>query len=324
MSSVMSRIVADIGGTNARFAIAHSQGAGYRLESIQVMNCTKFDNFYSALRQWLEGLDQERPRQACIAVAGPVEKTPEGGRVNMTNLGWDICAEKLCTDLGLSQARVINDFAALALSLPRLQEADKWILRDVPAQPEAPMVVLGPGTGLGVAALVFESGKYRVVSGEGGHANLSAGSKRELELLSIMARTQMPVYNEYVLSGGGLVNLYRAVCTLHGHSPEDLSPPDVSARGLDGSDPLCRETLIDFLNFLGSAAGDAALYYAARGGVFLGGGILPRIRSLLAESAFQQRFVTKGRLGEWLQGVRVEVLNEGYPALIGTAAWLER
>ncbi|WP_226668748.1 glucokinase [Microbulbifer aggregans] len=319
----MTRIVADIGGTNARFAVAHPQDGGYRLEAIQVVNCAKFPDFYAALGQWLDGLDQERPKQACIAVAGPVEKTPEGGRVTMTNLGWEIRAEELCSRLELDRALVVNDFAALALSLPRLTEEDKWALRDVPATPNGPMVVLGPGTGLGVAALVHDGGSYRVVPGEGGHANLSAGSERELELLQILARTQMPVYNEFVLSGGGLVNLYRAVCALHGRPAEDLTPPDVSSRGLDGSDPLCRETLIDFLNFLGSAAGDAALYYVARGGVFLGGGVLPRIESLLPESAFEQRFVTKGRLGNWLQGVRVDVLKAGYPALIGAAAWLE-
>ena len=319
----MTRIVADIGGTNARFAIAHAHQGGYRLEAIHVVSCAKFPDFYSAMGQWLEGLDQERPTQACIAVAGPVEKTPEGGRVTMTNLGWDIRAERLCADLGLERALVVNDFAALALSLPRLQEQDKWALRDVPAQKNGPMTVVGPGTGLGVAALVHDGGSYRVVPGEGGHANLSAGSERELELLRILAREQMPVYNEYVLSGGGLVNLYRAVCALHGRPAEDLCPPDVSSRGLDGSDPLCRETLIDFLNFLGSAAGDAALYYVARGGVFLGGGVLPRIESLLPESEFEQRFITKGCLGEWLKGVRVEVLKAGYPALIGAAAWLE-
>ncbi|WGL18436.1 glucokinase [Microbulbifer bruguierae] len=319
----MSRIVADIGGTNARFAIAHPYQGGYRLEDIQVVNCAKFADFYSALGQWLEGLEGERPRQACIAVAGPVEKTAAGGRVTMTNLGWDIRAEELCARFRLDRALVVNDFAALALSLPRLPETDKWALRDVPAQQNGPMVVVGPGTGLGVAALVHDGGNYRVVPGEGGHANLPAGSERELELLRILARDQMPVYNEYVLSGGGLVNLYRAVCALHGRPAEDLTPPDVSGRGLDGSDPLCRETLIDFLNFLGSAAGDAALYYVARGGVFLGGGVLPRIESLLPESEFEQRFTAKGRLGEWLKGVRVEVLKAGYPALIGAAAWLE-
>ncbi|QKX17150.1 glucokinase [Microbulbifer sp. YPW1] len=319
----MTRIVADIGGTNARFAIAHPHQGGYRLESIQVVNCAKFGDFYTALGQWLQELDQPQPTEACIAVAGPVEKTPQGGRVTMTNLGWDIRAEELCARFSLERALVVNDFAALALSLPRLPEEDKWALRDVPAQNQAPMVVLGPGTGLGVAALVHEGGSYRVVPGEGGHANLSAGSERELELLRILAREQMPVYNEYVLSGGGLVNLYRAVCALHGRPAEALTPPDVSSRGLDGSDPMCRETLLDFLNFLGSAAGDAALYYVARGGVFLGGGVLPRIESLLPESEFEQRFTHKGRLGDWLQGVRVEVLKAGYPALIGAAAWLE-
>jgi glucokinase len=186
------------------------------------------------------------------------------------------------------------------------------------------MAVLGAGTGLGVAGLIIEGGRHYVVAGEGGHANLPAGSQRELELLQILSREQQPVFNEWVLSGSGLVNLYRAVCALHGRPAEDYSPPDVSARGLDNSDPLCRETLLDFLNFLGSTAGDVAVYFAARGGVFLGGGILPRISELLPLSEFEQRFLAKGRLKDWMQTVPVYALNAGFQALIGAAAQLDR
>ncbi|SEA08982.1 glucokinase [Microbulbifer marinus] len=319
----MTSIVADIGGTNARFAIARPEAGGYQLESLKVVDCKRFDGFEAALQHWLEGLDQPRPEKVCIAAAGPLEKTATGGRVYMTNLGWTITTDSLSKQFGFPRLELINDFAALALSLPRLSEDDYQVLRDVPRLPDAAMAVLGPGTGLGVAGLAVDNGRYHVLAGEGGHANLAAATERELQLLQVLMKTRQPVFNEWVLSGNGLVNLYRAVCELNGRQPEDLTPPDVSARGLDGSDPMCRETLLDFLNFLGSAAGDAALYLGARGGVFLGGGILPRIAELLPESEFEQRFLNKGRVETWMETVPLYALKAGYQALIGAAAHLE-
>lgn len=319
----MTSIVADIGGTNARFAIAVPKEGGYALEALKVVDCQRFDGFAGALQHWLDGLDQPHPQRACIAAAGPVERNAAGGRVIMTNLGWQICAEDLKSNLGLEQALLINDFAALAQSLPLLGSDEYQVLRDVPRLKGATMAVLGPGTGLGVAGLALGGDKPQVLAGEGGHANLGVVSERELQLLQIMMRTQSPVFNEWVLSGSGLVHLYRAVCELHGRTAEDLQPQDVSARGLSGADPLCRETLLDFLNFLGSVAGDTALYLGARGGVFIGGGILPRIAELLPESEFEQRFLAKGRVEQWIKTVPLYALNAGYQALIGAAAALE-
>ncbi|MCX2783713.1 glucokinase [Microbulbifer thermotolerans] len=319
----MTSIVADIGGTNARFAIAKPVAGGYQLESLSVVDCRRFDGFNAALRHWLDGLEQPHPQQVCIAAAGPLEQDGQGSRVYMTNLGWTITTESLQEEFGFPRLELINDFAALALSLPRLTGEDYRVLRDKPRVPGAAMVVLGPGTGLGVAGLGVDNGHYHVLAGEGGHANLGVSTERELQLLQQLMKQQQPVFNEWVLSGSGLVHLYRAVCDLHGRKAEELTPPDISARGLDGSDPLCRETLLDFLNFLGSAAGDAALYLGARGGVFLGGGILPRIAELLPESQFEQRFLSKGRVERWMETVPVYALNAGYQALIGAAAHLE-
>ncbi|WP_444924044.1 glucokinase [Microbulbifer sp. DLAB2-AF] len=319
----MTSIVADIGGTNARFAIAKPIAEGYQLEGLKVVDCKRFEGFDSALQHWLDSLDQPRPEKVCIAAAGPLEKTPSGKRVYMTNLGWSIDAKALAEEFQFPHLELINDFAALAQSLPRLSSSDYTVLRDVPRPQGAPMVVLGPGTGLGVAGLAEADGRYHVLAGEGGHANLTVSTERELQLLQILMKSRCPVFNEWVLSGSGLVNLYRAVCELNGRTPEALTPPDVSARGLDNTDPMCRETLLDFLNFLGSAAGDAALYMGARGGVFLGGGILPRIAELLPESEFEQRFLNKGRVAPWLEAVPVYALNAGYQALIGAAVQLE-
>ncbi|GAA5524250.1 glucokinase [Microbulbifer aestuariivivens] len=324
----MTSIVADIGGTNARFAIAVPKKggvgrSGYTLEALTVVDCKRFDGFAAALQHWLHGLEQPHPLRACIAAAGPVEHSCAGGRVIMTNLGWQISAKALQADLGLERALLINDFAALARSLPLLGSEEYRVLRDVPRLPGATMAVLGPGTGLGVAGLALAGDKPQVLAGEGGHANLAVTTERELQLLQIMMRSRRPVFNEWVLSGAGLVRLYRAVCTLHGRRAEDLQPPEVSARGLDGSDPLCRETLLDFLNFLGGVAGDTALYLGARGGVFIGGGILPRIAALLSESEFEQRFLAKGRVEQWIKTVPLYALNAGYQALIGAAAALQ-
>ncbi|MEX2964174.1 glucokinase [Microbulbifer sp. TYP-18] len=320
----MTSIVADIGGTNARFAIARASGDGYRLEELKVADCKRFGGFDGALQHWLEGLQQPAPRQACIAVAGPVDKTAAGGRVYMTNLGWHICADKLRKQFGFTSIQLINDFAALAQSLPLLSGEDYQVLRDQPRPPGAAMAVLGPGTGLGVAGLVWGEGRYHVLAGEGGHANLAASTEREAELLRIIGSRQRPVFNEWVLSGCGLVNLYSAVCELNGQPAEALEPPDISGRGLEGSDPMCRQTLLDFLNFLGSAAGDVALYLGARGGVFLGGGILPRIVELLPQSEFEQRFLNKGRVEDWMRAVPLYALKAGYQALIGAAVQLRK
>lgn len=320
----MTSIVADIGGTNARFAIAKADGQGYRLEAVQVADCKRFGGFDEALQHWLDSLEQPAPQQACIAVAGPVDKTEAGGRVYMTNVGWHICAQKLRDQFGLAHIELINDFAALAQSLPLLGKDEYRVLRDVPRVPDAAMAVLGPGTGLGVAGLAVDGGRYHVLAGEGGHASLGASTPREVQLLQILMQTQQPVFNEWVLSGNGLVNLYRAVCELNGRAAEELTPPDVSGRGLENSDPMCREALLDFFNFLGSAAGDAALYLGARGGVFLGGGILPRIIELLPESEFEQRFLNKGRVEDWMRTVPLYALNAGYQALIGAAAQLKK
>ena len=319
----MTSIVADIGGTNARFAIARPTANGYQLESLKVVDCKQFDGFDAALRHWIESLEQPVPTNACIAAAGPVEKTAAGGKVYMTNLGWTIRAEELRTEFGFAHLELINDFAALAMSLPMLSSADYDALRDAPRIEGAAMAVLGPGTGLGVAGLAAENGRWHVLAGEGGHANLAASTERELQLVQILMRSRQPVFNEFVLSGSGLVNLYRAVCALNGSEPEELTPPDVSARGLDNSDPLCRETLLDFLNFLGSAAGDTALYLGARGGVFIGGGILPRIAELLPESEFEQRFLNKGKVEGWMKTVPLYALKAGFQALVGAAAHLE-
>lgn len=319
----MTSIVADIGGTNARFAIARPEAGGYKLESVKVVDCRRFANFEEALGHWLEGLDQPLPDKACVAAAGPVEKVEGGEKVYMTNLGWTIESAPLPGKFGLARLDLINDFAALALSLPRLTAEDYTVVRDQPRLPNAAMAVIGPGTGLGVGGLAADNGHYHVLDGEGGHSNLAAATARELELLQILIRDQQPVFNEWVLSGRGLVNLYRAVCELNGQPAQDLTPPDLSARGLDNSDPMCRETLLDFLNFLGNAAGDVALYLGARGGVFLGGGILPRIAELLPESQFEERFLNKGRVHGWMESVPVYALNAGYQALIGAAAQLE-
>ncbi|SDJ99135.1 glucokinase [Microbulbifer yueqingensis] len=320
----MTSIVADIGGTNARFAIATPTASGYALEALRVVNCREFGGFDDALQHWLGELEQPVPRRACIACAGPVEKNDTGGKVYMTNLGWHIDAAGLRVRHGLAEVQLMNDFAALALSLPLLGDKDFKVLRDAPRVEGATMAVLGPGTGLGVAGLIRADGRHHVVAGEGGHANLPVSTERELQLLGILLREQQPVFNEWILSGSGLVNLYRAVCELNGHRAEALTPPDVSARGLEGTDPMCRETLIDFLNLLGATAGDVAAYFAARGGIFLGGGILPRIETLLPESEFEQRFLAKGRLRDWMLTVPVYTLNAGFQALLGAAAQLDR
>ncbi|GMG88057.1 glucokinase [Biformimicrobium ophioploci] len=328
----MTVIVADIGGTNARFALATQKTHGFELSHLSVKPTADFDSFGAALDNWLQEIDRV-PNQACFAGAGPVmldgEGENQGRSITMTNLGWCIDNRALQKQFGFERVEILNDFEALALSLPHLDKADTSQIKPGKALPHGNMAVVGPGTGLGVAGLVPNASGHIAVTGEGGHRSLAPASLRELELLKILMANlpggrqgERGIDAEHLLCGSGLVNLYRAVAELEGVQPENLSPAVITERALDNSDPICRATVIDFLNLLGGLAGDLALTLLATGGVFIGGGIVPRIRQLLPESNFVSRFEHKGKMRELLADVPVQLLEAGQQALVGAAAKL--
>jgi glucokinase len=298
----MTTLIADIGGTNARFALhdgtAHTPPVKLALDG--------FTSIAAAIAAWLG--DRPPPDAAVLAVAGPVQ----ANSVRLTNRGWVVDGAEIAAALGIGRVRVVNDFEALSWSLPRLGGADLLQLGGGGAEPEAPMAVLGAGTGLGVGAFLPPD---RVLASEGGHASLAAHDAREAAVIETLRTKHGHVSAERLLSGMGIENIHAAL----GGDPA-LEDAEITARAVAGTDDLCRDTLAMFCAILGGVAGDLALLYGARGGVFIGGGICPRFPGFLAASEFRTRFEAKGRFREWLAPVPAWLILRPDAAMLGLAA----
>ncbi len=312
-------LIADIGGTNARFALVGEQGSA---EDVKILPCAEFGGLFDIVRAYLaEVRPPVTPRSAAIAIASPVT----GDTVAMTNLDWRFSIEDTRRELGLERLDVVNDFMAVALAVPHLKAADLMGLGGGTVAPDSPCAVIGPGTGLGVAAVVPTPGGWVPLSTEGGHVTMAATEPREAEILAILRERFGHVSAERVLSGPGLVNLFEALSMLEGTAePERLEPVDVTGRALDGSSAVCREALDIFLAMLGTAAGNLALTLGARGGVYIAGGIVPRMADVLAMSAFRTRFEAKGRFREYLKEIPTAVVLNDHPALLGLGRFVQR
>ncbi len=311
------RLVADIGGTSARFALADDYGA---LQAHDTLSCEDFDGPAEAARAYLSGRDVGSIREAAFAVATPVY----ADRISFTNrASWSFSVSELGQQLGVAQCRVINDFTALALSIPRLDR--EWL---VPVSEhgrrtfDAPLAVIGPGTGLGATGVIPTKHGWHALAGEGGHATLAPADEREVELLAILTRKFGHVSSERVLSGPGLVNLYHANCELSGVAAHDLEPADITERALDGTCDICVTVVDDFFAMLGTATGNLVLTLGARGGAYIGGGIVPRLAERIGASRFRERFEAHGRLSDYLADVPCYMVTAPYPALEGALASL--
>lgn len=311
-------LLADIGGTNARFALLQRDGTVRRLETVPVAN---FETPQEAIRSVLERHGEASPPLAVLAIAGPIHRQP----LRLTNAAWKFDCVALARETGIGDVRVINDFAAQAWAVPGLEVADLVPLGGGAGVAGAARLVVGPGTGLGVAT--YLPGNYaqgdRVVSGEGGHAALPAEDDRDAALLTRLRRRFGRVSAERVLSGSGLVALGQAVAEEDGLDP----PPDdpiqlVQAARKDV--PVASETLLRFVGFLGSYAGDVALIVGAWGGVYLSGGIAPRLQEDLQAGHFRARFEAKGRFEEELRGVPTKLVVRTDPAFLGLAELARR
>ena len=308
-------LVADIGGTNARLALVDLETL--EISEIRQFPCAEHNGIEAAAEIYLAGL-KERPRQGAVAVAAPLG----GGKIKLTNSTWSFTAESLASATSLDDILLLNDFEALSLSLPHLwAEELHQIGGDVPA-PRATKVVLGPGTGIGVAALVWSAADWIAVPSEGGHISLAAHSRHEFELVERLRGSHDHLSAERVLSGPGLANLYRVIADSHGVAAEPLQPNDVLTLGLAGSGPLAVEALALFVTWLGAFAGDLALAFCARGGVYLGGGIVPKIVSALSRGAFREAFEAKGRMRSLLAPIPAFVILTEFATLRGAAVGL--
>ena len=311
MPASVPRLVADIGGTNARFALADSDGALHDMRSLGThQHATLLDAARSYLAQCTG-----KPRHACFAVAGPVH----GDRVSLTNHPWSFSVSDTRAALGLDDLRVINDFEAIAIALPSLAPAGLRQLGGGSPVAGRPKAVLGPGTGLGVAQLIETRAGFEPIATEGGHASIGPSDATELRLLGALLRSGEGVYREALLSGPGLERIYRIICEESGADNPGLRAAEIQARAVDGSNALCTAALEQFCAFLGTAAGDQALCCGAEGGVYLAGGILPRFGAFLESSRFRQRFEDKGPRRDYVRRIPVYLIVAANPGLIGAA-----
>ncbi len=306
-------LIADVGGTNTRCALIDDEGRPTR---IQVFENAGHRTLSAALTAYLEG-ENARPSAAAIAVAAPVT----GDEVRMTNRNWHFSVATLAGELQLDRLEVINDFTAVALSLPHLTEADLVTVGGGAPRPAAAMAAIGPGTGLGVSGLVPGPGGWAPICGEGGHTTLAAGTEREAEVIDALRDRYGHCSAERIISGPGLVTLYNTLRNLADYPADNIRPRDVSARAKAG-DPIARETMTMFFALLGSVAGNLALVLGALGGVFIAGGIAPTLIELLQESDFRQRFEDKGRYANYLAAIPTSVVMHKTPALLGLIALL--
>lgn len=315
-ADVRSGLVADIGGTNARFAIVDHGRVG----KVRAYPVADFNGPAAAVRKFLGELEHRpRIRSAVLAVAGPVE----GGRARLTNGAWKFGTGEVAAELGIEAIRLVNDFAALARGLPLFQEKDLLSTGGGEADLQAPRAVLGPGTGLGVALYVPADGGV-VVPTEAGHVTLPAEDEYEWGILEFFRERFGHVSAERVLSGSGLEALYEAL-RLHqdGTAEAGLAADRISAAAISGDCDLCRATLETFCGILGSFAGNLALTAGARGGIYVAGGIVPRFPEFLAASPFRERFESKGRFRDWLSRIPTFVVTHPDPAFPGLVALLD-
>jgi glucokinase len=307
------RLIGDIGGTNARFAIA--EGGKYR--QLKHVENEHYPSLHDAMEDYLKALPQaERTNLAgALAIAGPVL----GDRISLTNKAWSFSIEDLKQSLHLTTLAVVNDFAANAHAIPHLTPQQKFAIGPAIANAHGNIGVIGPGTGLGMSSLISNGDGWTLVVGEGGHATLAASTEEEFAIIQMLWKRWSHVSAERVLSGAGLVNLYEALCAIRGIEPLMLSPADVTRRAMDRSDEICVRAFDRFCEFLGSVAGDLALTISAFGGVYIAGGILPRFKEAFAASAFRQRFEAKGRFASMLAKMPTWLILEESPGLIGLA-----
>lgn len=308
------RLLGDIGGTNARFALVH--GDGTPITDEVTLSTGQYPDLAAAAQAYLRQVGQAAVAQACIAIANPVD----GDVLKMTNNHWHFSIEATRQALGLHSLLMLNDWEAMAMAAPALSGSELEQIGPGEPVPDAPKGLIGPGTGLGMSALVrSRQGDWVPIAGEGGHVSLSPSCEREADILRILWRTYPHVSVERVVSGMGLENLYRAICALNGTEPEALVAAQVSERGLAASDVACEEALERMCCLLGHAAANLALTLGARGGVYIGGGVIDRLGDYLAHSGFRAAFEAKGRFEGYMKRIPTYVIRAKQPALMGCA-----
>ena len=312
------RLIADIGGTYARFTLETSPG---RFEHSASLRCAEHSDFHAAISAYLASLPQgeaARIAHAAIAIANPVE----GDAVRMTNYHWQFSIEQMRQRLSLQTLVVVNDFTALAMALPRLAPSHRHQVGGGQARERSVIGVIGAGSGLGVSGLIPAAEGWIALGTEGGHANFAPRDEREIAVLRYAMRSFPHVSFERLLSGPGLALTHNALRERAGEPPQLLDAPEITRRALAGTDPVCVETLDTFCGVLGTAAANLAVTLGAMGGVYIGGGIVPRLGAFFDRSSFRARFEDKGRFADYVRGIPTFVVTAGDATFIGVSAIL--
>jgi glucokinase len=309
------RLLADIGATHARFALQTAPGV---FRSVRVLKCEDFDGIVALLRFYLADHDDVAFHHAALAVANPVN----GDQVRMTNRDWQFSTDAVRRELGLQTLLVVNDFTALAMALPGLAPGDLMKVGGGTPAANAVVGVLGPGTGLGVSGVIPTVDGFVTLGSEGGHMNFAPADEREFAILQFAWKEWTHVSNERLMSGPGLEIIYRALAERNGMRVDPRSAPGIISGALEEGEVLCLEVLECFCGMLGGAAANLAVTLGAFGGVFIGGGIVPRMGEWFATSPFRARFEAKGRFTGYLSEIPTYVISTPNPAFFGVATIL--
>jgi len=311
---VAADLVADIGGTNARFALIEKG----RIHSEKILLVKDFAQPHHAIHHYLAEISCQ-PRRACIAVACPAHKE----LVQLTNSPWRFYKSKLQKRIKLEKLVVINDFTALALAVPLLKKEDCVVFGSGKPVVQAPIGVLGPGTGLGMSGLICHEGHWIPLQGEGGHISYAPQTAREWLIVQQLRQELPRISAERILTGIGLQRIYRAICQIDDKAAEPYSAEEIVSVALAGTSESCIETLDIFAAVLGDIAGDLALMLGAFGGIYIGGGIVSKHHGYFSRSCLRQRFENKGRFDSYMREIPTYIIRTEMNALKGAARALD-
>lgn len=316
-----STLLMDIGGTNVRLGLLEVSDKPQMPTQIQRMLVRNFPDLTTAIEFYLSDKSSFQVHQLSISIASPVL----GNKIKLTNHDWIIDAKELAKNFKLKRVKVINDFTALALSIPFLSSSDLIKVGGGEAEPDASIALIGPGTGLGVSGLHKVGDCWSPIEGEGGHITFGAGDTRELLLFDVIRSQYGHVSGERLLSGSGIENVYKILCKLDGKTAETgLEAADISEYWKSQSCEVCVETMELFCSWLGQVAGNLALTLGAQGGVYIGGGIVPKLGEDFINSSFRESFDNHGRFSAYLGSIPIFIIKADNPALLGTAVALDK
>ncbi|MDC9606488.1 glucokinase [Xenorhabdus griffiniae] len=310
-------LVGDIGGTNARLALCDVDTG--QLSAVEFYPCAHYESLEIVIRQYLKQQNCA-VKYGSIAIACPVTDDV----ISMTNHSWRFSVSQMKASLGWERFEVINDFTAVSLAIPVLAAGDVIQIGGKQPQTKRPIAVYGAGTGLGVAHLIHTGSQWMSLPGEGGHVEFAPDSAEEDHMLRVLREEYGHVSAERVLSGPGLVNIYRSLMKLNSQVAEDLTPRDVSDRALNGTCPICKQALELFCTALGRFGGNLALNIGAFGGVYIAGGIVPRFFDFFQKSGFRQGFENKGRFTDYLKDIPVYLITHDNPGLLGAGSYIRQ